>query len=85
MQRVMHYDPAKGEPQVFRCVSKPARWRLDAVIRTSAEAEPMRIVVRVPDKLRIGEVAGTFLDEIAKHLPEGAPVHSASVDFWADV
>lgn len=85
MQRVMHYDPAKGEPKVFRSVSKPARWRLDALIRTSAEAEPLRIVVRVPDKLRIGEVADTFLDEIAKHLPEGAPVYSAAVDFWADV
>lgn len=85
MQRVMHYDPAKGEPQVFRSVRKPARWRLDALIRTSAEADPLRIVVRVPDKLRIGEVADTFLDEIAAHLPEGTPVDSAVVQFWAEV
>ena len=85
MQCVMHYDPAKGEPTVYRTIRKATRWRLEASVQATPDSEPLRIVVRVPDKLKIGEVAGTFLDEIAAHLPEGTPVESAVVQFWAEV
>lgn len=85
--RVATYNPHAngGEPQVFRVVNRATQWRVVARFQTNADATPVEITMRIADRMRLSEAHMTFLDEMAHHIPDGALVTSAQVDFWADV
>lgn len=85
--RVATYNPHVngGEPQVFRVVNRATQWRVVARFATDADATPVEITLRIADRMRLSEAHMAFIDEMACHIPDGALVTSAQVDFWADV